>query len=142
MIHTPNGTRNALFWPTASGSTLTLNTLSKPLEAIKNKLTFLKGIRLNDSLQNGALGGTLGSEHARGTGGMLTGRPLNAGTEFVSFGNTTSGWGSGQSIDQYLATRLAPPTTFKSLQVGGARARHAGARAHLVHGFQSAGPAA
>ncbi|MET0794742.1 MAG: DUF1552 domain-containing protein [Polyangiaceae bacterium] len=118
VIHTPNGTRNALFWPTASGSTLQLNTLSKPLEAIKNKLTFLKGIRLNDSLQNGALGGTLGSEHARGTGGMLTGRPLNSGTEFVSFGNTTSGWGSGQSIDQYLAEKLAPPTAFKSLQLG------------------------
>jgi hypothetical protein len=78
----------------------------------------LKGIRLNDSLQNGALGGTLGSEHARGTGGMLTARPLNAGGEFESFGNTTSGWGSGQSIDQYLAEQLAPPTTFKSLQVG------------------------
>ena len=118
VIHTPNGTRNALFWPTDSGTSLQLNTLSKPLEAIKSKLTFLKGIRLNDSLQNGALGGTLGSEHARGTGGMLTGRPLNAGTEFVSFGNTTSGWGSGQSIDQYLVGRLAPPTPFKSLQVG------------------------
>lgn len=118
VIHTPNGTRNALFWPTSGASGLQLNTLSKPLEAIKNKLTFLKGIRLNDSLQNGALGGTLGSEHARGTGGMLTGRPLNAGTEFVSFGNTTSGWGSGQSIDQYLAEKLSPPTAFKSFQVG------------------------
>jgi len=118
VIHTPNGTRNALFWPTGSETDFKLNTITAPLEAYKSKLTFLKGIRLNDSLQNGALGGTLGSEHARGTGGMLTGRPLNAGTEFVSFGNTTSGWGSGQSIDQYLATKLAPPTTFKSLQLG------------------------
>ena len=49
---------------------------------------------------------------------MLTARPLNAGKDFVSFGNTTSGWGSGQSLDQYLATRLAPPTKFKSLQLG------------------------
>jgi hypothetical protein len=118
VIHTPNGTRNSLFWPTGSESDFKLNTLTAPLEAHKSKLTFLKGIRLNDSLQNGALGGTLGSEHARGTGGMLTGRPLNAGKEFISFGNTTSGWGSGQSIDQYLAQRLAPPTTFKSLQLG------------------------
>src|SRR4029078_5363868 len=70
------------------------------------------------SLQNGALGGTLGSEHARGTGGMLTGRPLKSGTQFKSFGNTTSGGGSGQSLDQYLAGKLAPPTTFKSLQLG------------------------
>jgi len=118
VMHTPNGTRNSLFWPTGSEADFKLNTITAPLEAYKSKLTFLKGIRLNDSLQNGALGGTLGSEHARGTGGMLTARPLNAGKEFVSFGNTTSGWGSGQSLDQYLAQKLAPPTTFKSLQLG------------------------
>ncbi len=118
VFHTPNGTRNSLFWPTGSESDFKLNQITAPLEPYKSKLTFLKGIRLNDSLQNGALGGTLGSEHARGTGGMLTARPLNSGTEFVSFGNTTSGWGSGQSIDQYLAGKLAPPTTFKSLQLG------------------------
>ena len=49
---------------------------------------------------------------------MLTARPLKSGTQFKSFGNTTSGWGSGQSLDQYLAGKLAPPTTFKSLQLG------------------------
>jgi hypothetical protein len=118
VVATPNGTRNSLFWPTGSETDFQLNQFTAPLEPYKSKLTFLKGIRLNDSLQNGALGGTLGSEHARGTGGMLTARPLNAGNEFESFGNTTSGWGSGQSIDQYLAEALAPPTTFKSLQLG------------------------
>lgn len=118
VIATPNGTRNAMFWPTGTEKSFTLNTLTKPLAAHQQKLVFLKGIRLNDSLQNGALGGTLGSEHARGTGGMLTARPLNAGNEFKSFGNTTSGWGSGQSIDQYLAEKLAPTTRFKSLQLG------------------------
>jgi hypothetical protein len=118
VFTTPNGTRNSLFWPTGAETDFQLNTITAPLEAHKSKLTFLKGIRLNDSLQNGALGGTLGSEHARGTGGMLTARPLNSGSEFESFGNTTSGWGSGQSIDQYLAERLDPPTSFKSLQLG------------------------
>ena len=49
---------------------------------------------------------------------MLTGRPLKSGTQFKSFGNTTSGWGSGQSLDQYLVGKLAPNTTFPSLQVG------------------------
>jgi hypothetical protein len=118
VFFTPNGTRNALFWPKGTESNMQLNTLTTPLESFKNRLTFLKGIRLNDSLQNGALGGTLGSEHARGTGGMLTARPLNAGTQFKSFGNTTSGWGSGQSIDQYLAERFGHLTTYKSLQLG------------------------
>jgi hypothetical protein len=118
VFATPNGTRNAMFWPTGTETSFTLKGLVADLEPWKAKLTFLKGIKLNNSLQNGALGGTLGSEHARGTGGMLTARPLKSGTQFKSFGNTTSGWGSGQSLDQYLVGRLAPPTTFKSLQVG------------------------
>ncbi len=118
VFATPNGTRNSLFWPSGTETNFQLKQITADLEPFKSKLTFLKGIRLNDSLQNGALGGTLGSEHARGTGGMLTARPLKAGTQFKSFGNTTSGWGSGQSLDQFLATKLAPPTTFKSLQLG------------------------
>jgi len=118
VMATPNGTRNSLFWPTGTETNFNLNTFTPDLAPYKSKLTFLKGIKLNPALQNGALGGTLGSEHARGTGGMLTGRPLKSGTQFKSFGNTTSGWGSGQSLDQYLATKLAPPTTFKSLQLG------------------------
>lgn len=118
VFATPNGTRNSLFWPTGTETNFQLNQITKPLAPYQKKLTFLKGIRLNDSLQNGALGGTLGSEHARGTAGMLTGRPLNSGSQFKSFGNTTSGWGSGQSLDQYLAQQLNPDTTFKSLQLG------------------------
>jgi hypothetical protein len=114
----PNGMRNSLFWPTGSETSFQLKSISAPLEPFKSKLTFLKGITLNPALQNGALGGTLGSEHARGTGGLLTGRPLKSGTQFKSFGNTTSGWGSGQSLDQYLVGKLAPPTTFPSLQIG------------------------
>ena len=118
VITQPNGTRNALFWPTGTETNFKMNTFTADLEPWKSKLTFLKGITLNPALQTGMLGGTVGSEHARGTGGMLTGRPLEAGTQFKSFGNTTSGWGSGQSLDQYLVQRLAPPTTFKSLQLG------------------------
>jgi len=118
IFTTPNGTRNSLFWPSGSGAGITLNKFTTSLEAYKSKLTFLKGITLNPQLQNGSLGGNLGSEHARGTGGMLTARPLNAGKDFISFGNTTSGWGSGQSIDQYLADKLMPGTAFPSFQIG------------------------
>lgn len=114
----PNGTRNSLFWPTGTETNFQLNTLTAPLEPLKKKVLLLKGIKLNPSLQNGALGGTLGSEHARGTGGLLTARPLKAGTQFKSFGNTTSGWGSGQSIDQYLAEKVGASTAFKSLHLG------------------------
>jgi hypothetical protein len=132
VFMTPNGTRNSMFWPTGSETNFTLGTLARPLEPYKNKLVFPRGIRLNNSLQNGALGGTLGSEHARGTGGALTARPLNSGTEFESFGDTTSGWGSGQSIDQYLVDRLNPATTFKSLQLG-VHVRDAEVRARISY---------
>jgi len=132
VFMTPNGTRNAMFWPTGSETSFTLGTLTTPLEPYKSKLTFVRGIKLNPSLQNGALGGTLGSEHARGTGGLLTARPLNSGTEFESFGNTTSGWGSGQSIDQALVDRLDPMTTFKSLQLG-VHVRDAEVRARISY---------
>lgn len=118
VVSYPNGTRSSMFWPTGTETDFQLNTFTAPLEPYKDKLVFLKGIRLNDSLQNGALGGTLGSEHARGTGGMLTARPLNSGDEFESFGNTTSGWGSGQSIDQLIADRIGTDNRFSSLQLG------------------------
>jgi hypothetical protein len=118
VFTTPNGTRNSQFWPTGTETNFQMNTFTKALEPWKSKLTFLKGIKLNPSLQTGALGGTVGSEHARGTGGMLTARPLKSGTQFKSFGNTTSGWGSGQSLDQYLAQKLAPNTTHKNFQMG------------------------
>ncbi|HEY8924568.1 MAG TPA: DUF1552 domain-containing protein [Polyangia bacterium] len=115
---TPNGTRNSLFWPSGTETNFKVNTLTQPMDPWKSKLTFLKGIKLNPALQTGELGQTLGSEHARGTGGLLTARPLKSGTQFKSFGNTTSGWGSGQSIDQYLAMKLAPATAYKSFQMG------------------------
>ena len=118
VFTTPNGTRNALYGPTGTETNFTLPMITAPLQPYVKKLTFLKGVQLNAQLQNGSLGGMLGSEHARGTGGMLTARPLNAGTEFMSFGNTTSGWGSGESIDQYLVDTLAPTTTFTSFQIG------------------------
>ena len=110
--------------------------------AVEEQATFLKGIKLNPALQNGALGGTVGSEHARGTGGMLTARPLKSGTQFKSFGNTTSGWGSG-AVARSVPGR--PPSSQHDLpEPAGrrARARHRGARADLVFGRGHADPAA
>ncbi|RZA05501.1 MAG: DUF1552 domain-containing protein, partial [Moraxellaceae bacterium] len=78
IVTTPNGTRDKLFWPKGTETNFQLNTLTTPLEPFKNRLTFLKGIKLNDALQNGALGGTLGSEHARGSRRHASGPVLAA----------------------------------------------------------------
>ncbi|HEX2736239.1 MAG TPA: DUF1552 domain-containing protein [Polyangiaceae bacterium] len=118
VVHTPNGTRNDYFWPSGSDSSYTLNEYTKPLAGFEQKLMFLKGIRHVPAVvgDNGFNGGLNGSEHARGTGGMLTARPLSSGN-FKSF-MATSGWGTGISIDQQIADVLDPPTTFKTLQLG------------------------
>jgi hypothetical protein len=127
IFTTPNGTRANNFWPTGTETSFTLNTLTSGLQSLKSKLTFLKGVQLNAAVQaRGA-----GSMHARGTGGMLTARPLGAGN-FRSFAGNTSGWGTGQSIDQYLAARLAPPTPFKSFHVG-VHVRDAEVRARISY---------
>jgi hypothetical protein len=90
------------------------------------------GTRNNLFWPSGTETSSVGSEHARGTGGMLTARPLKSSNQFVSFGNTTSGWGTGQSIDQYLVERLAPTTPHKSLHLG-VHVRDAEVRARIAY---------
>jgi hypothetical protein len=118
VFATPNGTRNANFWPTDNGGSLTFPEYTAPLSAFQDRLLFLDGISHCPAVvgDNGFAGGLNGSEHARGIGSLLTARPLGTGT-FQSF-MATSGWGSGISIDQHLADVLDPPTTFKTLELG------------------------
>ena len=58
-----------------------------------------------------------GSEHTRGIGALLTGRPILEGT-FDNAGTPNAGWASGISIDQHIAKELMPPTAFRSLELG------------------------
>lgn len=118
VFATPNGTRNSLFWPTPGASGLSFPELTAPLAPHEEHLIFLDGIRHCPAVvgDNGFAGGLNGSEHARGTGGLLTARPLGMGA-FESF-MATSGWGSGISIDQHLAAVLDLPTRFPTLELG------------------------
>lgn len=119
VFATPNGTRNDLFWPTDNGGgNLTFPEYTAPLEPHSDKLLFLDGIRHCSAVvgDNGFNGGLNGSEHARGTGGLLTARPLGTGN-FQSF-MATSGWGTGISLDQHLGAILNPPTRFDTLELG------------------------
>jgi hypothetical protein len=119
VFTTPNGTRNDLFWPTDNGGgSLTFPQYTAPLDSFSDKLLFLDGIRHCSAVvgDNGFNGGLNGSEHARGTGGLLTARPLGTGN-FQSF-MATSGWGTGISLDQHLGTILNSPTRFDTLELG------------------------
>src|SRR5690606_25321803 len=45
VFSTPNGTRNSLFWPTATGTGLSFPQLTAPLAPHEQQLVFLDGIR-------------------------------------------------------------------------------------------------
>jgi hypothetical protein len=118
VFATPNGTRNDLFWPAGTGAQMSFPEYTAPLQPFAEKLTFLDGITHCPAVvgDNGFAGGLNGSEHARGIGGLLTAAPLGQGS-FQSF-MATSGWGSSISLDQHLASILAPPTRFPTLELG------------------------
>ena len=103
VVATPNGTRNSLFWPTMGASGMTFPQYTAPLADYADQLLFLDGMTHCPEVvgDNGFNGSVVGSEHARGIGGLLTARPLGQGV-FESF-MATSGWGTGISIDQHIA---------------------------------------
>lgn len=111
FFYTPNGTIDAHFRPQGGETDFTLGRILAPLAPHRDKLLVLGGVHmpLADS--------GFGSHHTRGVGGLLTGRPILEGT-FESAGPPTAGWASGISIDQHIAKALAPPTAFRSLELG------------------------
>jgi hypothetical protein len=111
IFYTPNGTIDAEWRPTGGETDFTFGRILQPLEPFRDKLIVLGGMQmpLADS--------GFGSHHTRGVGGLLTGRAILEGT-FESAGPPTAGWASGISIDQHIAKTLAPPTAFRSLELG------------------------
>ena len=119
------------------------STRSRPTSTpYKSKLTFLKGIKLNPSLQNGALGGTLGSEHARGTGGMLTGAAAQVGDAVQELRQHDVGVGQRPVARSVPGRQAGAEHDLHEPAARRARARHRGARPHLVRGRRHADPAA
>jgi hypothetical protein len=111
IFYTPNGTIDAQWRPSGGETDFTFGRILQPLELFRDQLIVLGGMQmpLADS--------GFGSHHTRGVGGLLTGRPILEGT-FESAGPPTAGWASGISIDQHIAKTLAPPTAFRSLELG------------------------
>jgi hypothetical protein len=111
IFYTPNGTIGPEWRPKGGETTFTFGRILTPLEPYRSKLIALGGI--NMALADSGFG----SHHTRGMGGLLTGRPILQGT-FESAGPPTAGWAAGISIDQHIAKTLAPPTPFKTLELG------------------------
>jgi hypothetical protein len=111
VFYTPNGTIDQEWRPRGGETDFQLGRILAPLEPYRDKLLILGGVHM--ALADSGFG----SHHTRGVGGLLTGRPILEGT-FESAGPPTAGWASGISLDQHLARTLAPPTRFRSLELG------------------------
>lgn len=110
IFYTPNGTIRSE-WCAGGQQTFELGRILKPLEPFRDKLLVVGGLNMPLAAQG------FGSEHTRGIGALLTGRPILEGT-FDSAGQPNAGWASGISIDQHIAKELMPPTAFRSLELG------------------------
>jgi hypothetical protein len=111
FFYTPNGTIRSEWRPRGSERDFTLGRILAPLEQFRDKLLILGGL----NMPLAAVGP--GSEHTRGIGGLLTGRPTLEGN-FESAGQPNAGWASGISIDQQIARSLPAEAPFRSLELG------------------------
>jgi hypothetical protein len=125
VMHSPNGIVPPAFRPQGGETDFQLGRVLAPLEKHRARLIVLGGINMPFA-ESGP-----GSHHARGLGGLLTGRLIQTG-DFATFGGTMSGWANGISIDQHIAQTLAPPTPFKTFELG-VRILNSDVRGHLSY---------
>lgn len=122
FMMTANGFQDDGIAISGSGTSFTLGSSLRPLEAHRAKLLFLRG------LDNAASYEGPGGGHQKGCGAWLTGRPLNDGDFTGGNGDLLSGWASGISLDQRIAQVIGDETRLPSLELGvqvrGATNRH------------------
>ena len=91
------------FTPTGDGTDHVFNTITAPLEAVRDKVTVVTNMR--------SVGQDLGAdEHSAATGSVLTCVPLDTDAG-VSTGNAIS-------VDQVIANAIGSKTRFPSLELG------------------------
>jgi hypothetical protein len=124
-VFSANGTIAKEFFPggTAADSALTLGKILAPLSAYQTRMTVLKGVHMNSTVEDelGVVSATKpGGPHMKGPGAMLTGGSLMAGS-FTGSGGP-AGYADRISVDQLIAQRLAASPTgktqFPSLEFG------------------------
>ena len=119
VFATPNGTRNSLFWPTGTETNFTLNTFTPDLDALQEQAHLPEGHQAEPVAAERRAGrdARVGARARHGRHADRRGRSSRGRSSRAS-ATRRPGWGSGQSLDQYLAGKLAPNTTFPSMQLG------------------------
>src|SRR5205814_289988 len=112
-MFSPNGTIPTAFWQDEVGTDFQLKEIVSPLEGLKDRMLFLKG------LSNKVRGD--GDGHMRGMSCLLTGIELFPGN-IQGGSDTPAGWASGISIDQeirnFFQSKEETRTRFGSLEFG------------------------
>jgi len=120
MFH-PHGVIRDTWLPTGTVTNFTLSKTLEPLNAFKDKLLILDGLRLSAETTAGSdpalVGEPSGGPHTRNTSHLWSGAALDPNSSLFSRDATKFGWGLGTSIDQTIAERIGT-TAFRSLEVG------------------------
>ena len=119
-IFSANGTIGKEFFPASAGkeSALTLKRILDPLKDHLGRLTVIKGVHMNSTVEDvlGKETAKPGGPHMKGPGAMLTGGSLMAGS-FTGAGGP-AGYADRISVDQFVANRMDTSLQFKSLEFG------------------------
>jgi hypothetical protein len=102
-----NGTLPARWKPTGEGASFKLSEILAPLEAYRNDIAVIIGLRNEAGLKGQGFSG-----HVKGMGSMLSGVP-----NMKFSGGFDGAHGGGISLDQFLSRRLGP-TRFPSIELG------------------------
>ncbi|RUL84895.1 DUF1552 domain-containing protein [Tautonia sociabilis] len=100
VLFSGNGFHSREWWARGEGESLELGGVLRPLEDLKGKLTFVRGLYNEEALK--------GNIHSSQTGNLLSGAPLASGGEIRS----------GTSVDQVVARHLGDRTKVPSLVLG------------------------
>lgn len=113
VMFSPNGVVPSTFWPEEEGEQFTFRPSVQPLEPLRERTLFLRGVC--DKVRGD------GDNHMRGIGCLLTGIELFPGN-IQGGSDTPAGWSSGVSIDQelkgFLQAKPETRTRFGSLEFG------------------------
>ncbi|XZE51861.1 DUF1552 domain-containing protein [Planctomycetaceae bacterium SH139] len=100
VLFSGNGFHSTEWWARGNGASLELGRVLQPLQHLREKLVFIRGLYNQEALK--------GNIHSSQTGNLLSGAPLAAGGEIRS----------GTSFDQVLAQRIGRGTRVPSLVLG------------------------
>jgi hypothetical protein len=104
-----NGTIHESWLPSMTDGMLSLSPILSPLEKHKSRLLVVDGLAHTVILEKGDRSG-----HSAGMNTVLTGRKAKS----IDTANPLRSLGTGISIDQYLAQRLALDTKLRTLECG------------------------